>query len=89
MKEKLEKYLHRHTQASIFLWMIVGGYLLYLAWQIFTSDVGEADPRLLTAAVIVFVIAGLILIGVGLYAMLKHCYKEPPNAESNDNEDKK
>lgn len=75
MKEKLEKFLRRHTQTSIFLWMVVGGYLLYLAWQIFSSDMGDADPVLLTAAMVIFVIAGLALVAVGLYAMIKKCYK--------------
>lgn len=75
MKEKLEKFLRRHNQTSIFLWMIVGGYLVYLAWQLFSSEPGDTEPVIITAAIIFFTIAGLALVGVGMYAMIKKCYK--------------
>lgn len=76
-KEKLNKFLSRHTQGMIFLWMIVGGYLAYLAWQLLTEDPGEANPAVLTVAAVVFAIVGLIMVAVSLYSLIGKHYKDP------------
>ena len=76
MMDKLKKFLCRHSQTSIALWMVVGGYLIYLAWDIFKADKGGADMTLLTVAMIVFTIVGFLILACGALALFGGYNKE-------------
>ena len=91
--DKLKKFLYRHSQTSIALWMVVGGYLIYLAWQIFKTGIGDGNAVILVAAMIVFVIVGLLLLAVGCYSLFGGYNKEniarsAPPEELSDGEKK-
>ena len=74
MKEKLEKFLRSHTKTSVLLWAVGGGYLLYLAYKMFSEDMSAANPVLIKATAIFFALAGIVLLAVGLYAIKNKCY---------------
>ena len=76
MKEKIKSWMFRHNQAALFLYAVVGGYLLYLAYQLFTADAGSANPVLLYIAAALFVIFGLSLLLIGGIAVIFGYYKE-------------
>lgn len=84
MLDKLKKFLCRHSQTSIALWMVVGGYLIYLAWDIFRTDTATANPIILKVAMVVFTIVGLVILAVGALALFGGYNKE--NAGKNQNE---
>ena len=81
MKEKLNKlnkFLCLHDQTSMFLWLVVGGYLLYQAYQILSGDMGSANPVLLYICSAQFIVGGLVLVAGTLYALIGKHYKQPP-----------
>ena len=86
MKEKLNKFLCRHNQTSIFLWLIVGGYLVYQAYQILSGDMGSANHLLLYVFSALFIVAGLAIVAVSLYALIGKHYQQP-QSPSDDSED--
>lgn len=81
MKEKIKNWLCRHTQVSLLLYAVVGGYLIYLAYQLFSEGASDA---LLIIAEVVFALCGLLLVLLGGYGIIFGYYKKPP-AESSDN----
>lgn len=90
MMDKLKKFLCRHSQTSIALWMVVGGYLIYLAWDIFKADKGSADTTLLAVAMIVFTIVGFFILACGALALFGGYNKESAAAKEkrgSENED--
>ena len=86
-KDKLNKFLSRHDQTSIFLWLIVGGYLVYLAYQILTGDMGTANDALLYVFCALFIIAGGLIVAVSLYALIGKHYKMPPPLAAEDEDE--
>ena len=77
MKEKLNKFLSRHNQTVVFLWLIVGGYLVYLAYQILTGDMGTANHLLLYIFSILFIVVGVLIVALSLYALIGKHYQMP------------
>ena len=88
MKEKLNRFLCRHNQTSIFLWLIVGIYLVYQAYQILSGDMGSANHLLLIGFSALFIVAGIAVTAVSLYALIGKHYKQPqpPQDDSADKE---
>ena len=87
MKEKLNKFLSRHNQSSVFLWLIVGGYLVYLAYDIFTGDMGSANHALLYIACAFFMIVGLAVCAISLYALIGKHYQMPQMSFSDEEDE--
>ena len=73
---KLQKFLCRHSQASIALWVVVGGYLVYLAWQLLTGPTEGANPVVTTVFGVLFAIVGAAIAVIGLYAVFAGYNKE-------------
>lgn len=88
MKEKLNKFLSRHNQTSLILWLIVGIYLVYQAYQILSGDMGTANHLLLYVFSALFIVAGLAITAVSLYALIGKHYQrpQPPSDDSADEE---
>lgn len=86
MKEKIDKLLSNRNQSSVVLWLIAGGYLVYLVYQILSGDMGETNRLIIYATCALFIIAGLALVAVSLYALIgkKYQTKEPPAEDSGD-----
>lgn len=99
--EKIEKYARARSQTHVSLVTIVGGYLLYLAYDMiksFLNGTGGSSTALYIFAAL-FVVCGLLLCGGGLYSLWKGWYKEntpvrkeeadmaPENGESSGEED--
>ena len=76
MKEKLNKFLCRHNQTSIVLWFVVGAYLVYQAYQILSGDMGTANHLLLYIFSALFIVAGLAIVAVSLYALIGKHYQQ-------------
>ena len=64
--------MHKDTnhppQTTLYLRLLVGGYLLYLAWDLRTSI---PDSPIFLIAVVVFCLAGAILAGSSLRTLLR------------------
>ena len=84
---KFQKFLCRHSQASIALWVVVGGYLVYLAWQLLTEPTETANPVIITAAAVVFAVIGAAVVAIGLYAIFAGYNKERQGIVKKDDED--
>ena len=76
MKEKLNQFLSRHNQTALLLWLIVGVYLIYQAYQILTGDMGTANHLLLYIFSALFIVAGLAIVAVSLYALIGKHYQQ-------------
>lgn len=87
MKEKLNKFLSRHNQASLFLWLIVGGYLVYQAYQILSGDMGSANHLLLYLSSGLFIVAGLVIVAVSLYGLIGKHHQQPAADDDNSAEE--
>lgn len=87
MKEKLNKFLSRHNQTSLFLWLIVGGYLVYQAYQILSGDMGSANHLLLYLFCALFIIAGLVIVAVSLYGLIGKHHQQPAAADDDSAEE--
>ncbi|GEM_PF-4975260 len=87
MKEKLNRFLERHNQTSLTLWLIVGGYLVYQAYQILTGDMGDANHALLWIFSIFFIVAGTAIVALCLYAFIGGHYEKPSFPADGDDED--
>lgn len=86
MKEKLNKFLSRHNQMSLFLWLVVGGYLVYQAYQILSGDMGTANHLVLYIFSALFIVVGVVIVAVSLYALIGKHYQQPQS--SNDGHDR-
>ncbi len=86
MKEKLNKFLCRHNQTSLILWLVVGIYLVYQAYQILSGDMGSANHLLLYSFSALFIVVGLAVAAVSLYALIGKHYQQPESS-SVDSED--
>ena len=88
MKEKLNKFLSRHNQTSLILWLIVGIYLVYQAYQILSGDMGNANHLLLYVFSALFIVVGVVIVAVSLYALIGKHYQQPqpPSDDSADEE---
>ena len=64
----MHKDTNKTPQTTLYLRLFVGGYLLYLAWDLRTSI---PDSPLFLIAVAVFGLAGAILAGSSLRALLR------------------
>lgn len=73
-------------QTSLLLRLLGGGYLVYLAWDIFGS--GTATPIQMTAAA-VFAVVGGALAGTSLYSLVtsSYFYDAPQKKEETDGEE--
>lgn len=81
MKDKLIAQLYRRKRNSYCLTTIVGGYLVYLAWQIFGElPQGSVFAAIACwAAIAVFVICGVLLAALSLWALVKgYCVENAP-----------
>ena len=87
MKDKLNKFLSHHNQTSIFLWLIVGGYLVYLAYQILTGDMGTANRALLYFFCVLFILVGTLIVAVSLYALIGKHHQQPRPLVPEDEDD--
>lgn len=87
MKEKLNKFLSRHNQTSLILWLIVGIYLVYQAYQILSGDMGSANHLLLYIFCALFIAAGLALAAVSLYALIGKHYQQPPSSDDDSGDE--
>ena len=87
MKEKLNKFLCRHNQVSLILWLIVGIYLVYQAYQILSGDMGTANHLLLYIFCALFIAAGLLVTAVSLYALIGKHYQQPPSPDDSGDEE--
>lgn len=86
MKDKLNKLVKNRSQSSLTLWLIAGGYLVYLAYQILTGDQGSTNRLIIYATSALFIIVGLALVGVSLYALIGKHYQIPQPQEDNSEE---
>lgn len=81
MKDKLIAQLYRRKRNSYYLTAIVGGYLVYLAWQIF-GDLPQGSNLAAIAfwaAIVVFVICGVLLAALSFWALVKgYCVENAP-----------
>lgn len=76
MKEKLNKFLSRHNHTSLLLWLVVGCYLVYQAYEILSGDMGSANHLLLYIFSILFIVAGIAIVAVSLYAFIGKHYQQ-------------
>ena len=86
--EKFIAWLRTLDYTLYVMIVVVGGYIAYLGYQLF-RDAGDTNGSLVPiyAASVLFVIAGVGLAGVSLYALIKGYYKEKSQSDDND-EDK-
>lgn len=68
-------------QTSLFLRLLGGGYLVYLAWDL--RGAVENGP-LYAAAVILFALAGLALLGHTLWKLKNHEYFRNPEPKESE-----
>ena len=84
---RFQKFLCRHSQASIALWVVVGGYLVYLAWQLLTEPTEGADPVVTGVFGVLFAVVGAAIAVIGLYAILAGYNKERRGIVGTKNDD--
>lgn len=86
MKEKIDKLLSNRNQTSVFLWLIAGGYLVYLAYQILSGDMGSANRWVLYVFCALFIIVGLAIVALALYSLIGKRYQmqKPPAEDEED-----
>lgn len=78
LSDIIEKYAKARSQAHVSLITIVGGYLLYLVYEIIKGildGTGSSSALLLVFAGL-FTVCGLLLCLGGVYALWKGWYKE-------------
>ncbi len=73
MKEKIIRSMKRTPQVSHYLRLAVGGYIAYLGgtiiWDVLNGKAAEPLQIVLSC---VLVICGVIIVGLSMYALLKH-----------------
>ena len=75
--EKLIDWMETRRYNTYLLWLVVGLYLLYLAFQMASGKVAEGvDPALKIGLALVFAIIGFALAAISLFAVLKGHYIE-------------
>ncbi len=85
MKEKFIAQLKTRRYNSYILYIVAGGYLLYLAYKMLRDLEGGGRPLFYIMAV-AFGLIGLLLVSVSLLAMYKGWFIERVKAEK-ENED--
>lgn len=91
-KEKYEKEnpSHKPTQSQLFIKIIVGGYLVYLAWQLYKDGALVSytgwQLALMIAAMVLFVVFGVGLCVISLKALGARDFYDP-NAPSASEEE--
>ena len=86
MKEKLNKFLNRHNQTALLLWLIVGCYLVYQAYQILAGDMGAANHLLLYIFSALFIVCGIAIAAVSLYALIGKHYRQSESSSEDNSE---
>jgi hypothetical protein len=77
--ENSKDNLKKTTAMNLYLRIFVGGFLLYLACSL-GVDLGSLtgkDKVIITAATVLFVVSGVIIIGVSAYRLVKKDYYDP------------
>ena len=92
MKDKIKKYLdqsaERKTSNQSLFYILIGGYLLYITYNLINASGDSSMPLWLTVlAVIVFVIFGLGTILFGIYNYWYHSNKTKSEEESERTEE--
>lgn len=64
----MHKDTNKTPQTTLYLRLMVGGYLLYLAWDLRTA---VPDSPVFLIAVVVFGLAGIVLAGSSLRSLLR------------------
>ena len=67
----MKKKPMKPNQMSLMMYMVVGGYLMYIAWDL--RDAFRTDPWLLVFAVL-FGLVGAALLGFSIYKYVKKEY---------------
>lgn len=72
------------TATNLLLRLFIGGFLIYMAYEIMTSLDGATknNVMVLTGFSIFFVICGLGIGGNSLYRLIRHQYYDPMSAQS-------
>lgn len=65
----MQKNTNKPPQGSLLLRLLGGGYLVYLAWDLFSAD----DPKIKIAAIL-FGLVGAALFGFSLYSLITDGY---------------
>lgn len=83
------------TQAQLFLKVIVGGYLVYLAWQLYKGGALQStgwEFAAMLGAIILFTVFGIWFAVISIKALLAKDYYDPNSPacdeEENAEEDK-
>ena len=75
--DKLINWMETRRYNSYLLWLVVGLYLVYLAFQMVSGRVAEAvAPALKLLLALLFALLGVVLAGISLFAILKGHYIE-------------
>ena len=90
LPEIIERYARARSQTQVTLVTIVGGYLLYLAYDMikaFFAGTGGSSTALYIFTAL-FIVCGLFLCGGGLYALWNGWYKEnTPRRETDEGDE--
>lgn len=86
------RWLEQRSRMSFILMFIVGAYLFYAIYQMRAGlDSLSGSPVPIYVFMGLFALVGLLLLGVGLYALLSGHYREKvdaaPTEGKNDNSD--
>ena len=80
--DTVEKFSKGRTQSSLTLFLVVGVYLLYLAYKIITGILSGDDGNLIVLLfALIFILVGAALVGGGLYALYMGWNKEQLKTE--------
>ncbi|MFT3982631.1 MAG: hypothetical protein QM697_01880 [Lachnospiraceae bacterium] len=68
------------TQMSLYMRIVVGGYLVYLAYDIFKlRDTQASDYWFMMVSVVLFTVIGIILAAMSIKGLIKKDYYDPNN----------
>lgn len=83
---KMGKNKHKGpTQMNLYLRIVVGGYLVYLAYDLFKlQDVQAPDYWVMMLFVLLFVVIGAILVIFSLKGLIKKEYYDPDKDNEED-----
>lgn len=77
--ENNKDILKKTTAMNLYLRIFIGGFLIYLSYML-GADLGNItgnDKIIIGAAAVLFVVAGVIIVGWSVYRLVKKDYYDP------------
>ena len=76
--------MESHNKGRVIIYTLGGGYLIYLAYQLFTSETTSGNVMASLLFSIFFLLAGIVILGFAVHIARKEAFRKEDGKETRE-----